>query len=305
MKTQFLTKASRLIGRAGLQLKKHSPEILVVGGVIGGVVSTVMACKATTKAGEILEEKNKGLDAIKTCVEDESIEYSEETRQKDLTLVYTQTGVKLLKLYGPAITVGALSIASILTGHHILKKRNFALAAAYTMVDTSFKNYRKNTVERFGEVIDNELLHGIKAQELEEIIVDENGNEKIEKTIVETPNIGASPYAKFFDEACYDWTKDPNFNLMFLRKQQDYANDLLRTRGYVFLNEVYDMLGIPRIPDGQLMGWIYDEKNKDRANHIDFGIYDVTNERKRAFVNGYERNILLDFNIDGPIYNLI
>lgn len=308
MKTELLTKAGRLVSKAGLKIKKHSPEIFMVAGVVGTVTSTVLACKATTKVDKILGETKEKIDIIHQGVEDGNIngkEYTQDDSKKDLTIVYTQTGVKLAKLYAPAVALGTISIASIVTGHRILKKRNIALAAAYTVVDKSFKNYRKNVVERFGQEIDKELRYDIKAKELEEIVVDENGNQTIEKAIVNVPGLNASPYAKFFDEGCPNWQKDANYNLMFIRNQQNYANDLLRTRGYLFLNEVYESLGIPKTPEGQVVGWIYDEKNPIGDNYVDFGIYDVTDERKRAFVNGWERCILLDFNVDGEIYHYI
>ena len=309
MKTELMTKATRFIGKAGLQIKKHSPEILMGAGIVGTVVSTVLACKATTKVSKIMEEKNEVIEQIHRCVESEEIEYTEDDSKKDLTIVYAQTGVKLVKLYAPAVAVGALSIAGIVSGHHILKKRNIALAAAYAVVDKSFKDYRKRVVERFGEALDRELRYNIKAKEVEEIVIDKNGNEKVEKRIVNTvenPSEGVSEYAKFFDAFNTDeHQKDPEYNLMFLRRQQDWANEVLKSRGHLFLNEVYDMLGIPRTKAGQVVGWVYDEKNPNGDNYVDFGIYDIDNERKRAFVNGLEPNILLDFNVDGVIYDLI
>ena len=310
MKTELMTKASRLVGKAGLQIKKHSPEILMVAGCVGTVVSTVLACKATTKASAIIEEKNKNIETIHTCLESgESIGYTEEDSKKDLTIIYAQTGVKLAKLYAPAIAVGAVSIASIVTGHKILKARNVALAAAYAVVDKGFKDYRKRVVERFGEQLDKELRYNIKAKEIEEVVVDKDGNETVEKKIVNVAELsgpeGISDYAKFFDESCPDWQKDPNFNLMFLRRQQDWANEKLKHQGYLFLNDVYETLGIQKTPAGQVVGWIYNEKNPIGDNYVDFCIYDVNNERKRAFVNGFERSILLDFNVDGVIYDMI
>lgn len=310
MNADIIAKAGRLVGKVGLQIKKHSPEICMIAGIAGGIASTVLACKATTKVDEILEPAKNTIDIVHKGMEEGQIngtEYTEEDGKKDLTIVYTQTGVKLVKLYGPAIALGAASIVSIVAGHKILKGRNIALAAAYAAVDKGFKDYRKNVVERFGQEIDKELRYNIKAQEIEEKVIDENGNETIEKVIVNVPQEGPSEYARFFDEACYSWTKDPEYNLMFLRRQQDYANEKLRCRGHLFLNEVYDMLGIPRTAAGQSVGWLYKTDDPEIKNdgYVDFGIYDVNNERKRAFVNGYERNILLDFNVDGPIYNLI
>ena len=310
MKTELMTKASRLLGNASLQIRKHSPEILMVAGVVGTVASTVLACKATLKVNEVLEEKKNTIDAIHTCLENETIEYTEEDSKKDLTILYAQTGIKLVKLYAPAVILGALSITSIVAGHRILKKRNLALAAAYAVVDKGFKDYRKRVVERFGEELDKELRYNLKAKEIEEIVKDKDGNEKVEKKVVnvvdsENPLNGVSEYAKFFDEVSTNWSKDPEYNLMFLRRQQDWANEKLKATGYLFLNEVYDMLGIPRTQAGQVVGWIYDTKNPNGDNYVDFGIYDVHSEAKRGFVNGVERSILLDFNVDGVIYNKI
>lgn len=315
MKTEFMTKVTRLVGRAGLQIKKHSPEILMVAGIAGTVTSTVLACKATTKVNKILEEKNQQIDVIHESTEKghvigrEDVEYTVEDSKKDLTIVYAQTGVKLAKLYAPAVGLGVLSIAAIVSGQQILKKRNIALAAAYAVVDGSFKDYRKRVVERFGENLDKELRYNIKAKEIEEIVFDKDGNEKVEKTIANVVDEDAvtkySEFARFFDESSAFWQKNAEYNLMFLRRQQEYANQLLKSRGYVFLNEVYEMLGLQKAECGQVVGWIYDEVKPLGDNYIDFGIYDLNNEAKRAFVNGLERSILLDFNVDGVVYKLI
>ena len=90
---------------------------------------------------------------------------------------------------------------------------------------------------------------------------------------------------------------------MFLNQQQNYANDKLRRQGYLFPNDVYDMLGIPKCKEGQTHGWVYDEKNPIGDNFVDFGIYNISRRKNRDFVNGYEKVILLDFNHDGNILN--
>ena len=213
---------------------------------------------------------------------------------------------KYLKLYGPSLILGALSITSILASNNILRKRNVALAAAYATIDNSFKEYRSRVIERFGKDLDRELKYNIKAKEISEITVDENGKETtVTKTVPVVESEEPSDYARFFCEGCAGWTKDPEMNLVFLKQQQNWANELLKTRGHLFLNEVYDMLGIERSKAGQVVGWVYDETNPDCDNYVDFGIYDIYNERKRAFVNGWERSILLDFNVDGDIYSLL
>lgn len=305
-KTEVINKVSRTFYKAKLGLIKHSPEILVFAGITGTITSAVLACRATTKLSGILEDTKDDIEKIHECAADEKYadEYTKEDSKKDITIVYIQTGVKLAKLYAPSVSLGVLSITSILCGHNILRKRNIALAAAYTAVDKSLKDYRSRVIERFGETVDRELRYNIKAKTITETEIDENGNEKtVEKTVdvIDLPNV--SEYAKFFDEYSEEWEKDADYNLTFLRLQQQYANDLLKAKGYLFLNDVYGLLGFPKTKAGQVVGWIYEPNNSSRSNYVDFGIYDGNREVKRAFVNGYERSILLDFNVDGDILN--
>lgn len=307
--TAIMNKMSNVFYKASFKLQKHSPEILVVAGVVGTVASAIMACKATTKLNSILEESKETIDKIHEVAADESMadKYTPEDAKKDLTITYVQTGIKLVKLYAPSIALGALSIGCILSSNNILRKRNVALAAAYATVDKSFKEYRGRVIEKFGEAIDRELKYNIKEQKVEETVTDpETGKEKKVKKIIQVSDIdGYSEYARFFDDGCKGWEKDAEMNLMFLRAQQQYANDLLRARGRLFLNEVYRMLGIPETKAGQVVGWVYDPENPMGDNYVDFGIYDINKPRNRDFVNGYERTILLDFNVDGNIWELM
>ena len=309
MKFSLPSNVTRSFYKIGFALKKHSPEILVVTGVVGTVATTVIACKATTKAGEIVEKHNEEMDKIHAAVELNDPDYTEQDQKKDTALVYTKTIIDFAKLYAPAVILGAMSITSILAGTNILKKRNVAIAAAYATIDKGFKEYRGRVVERFGKEIDNELKYNIKAQEIEETVVDKKGKEKTEKVIVNNATVSEySDYAKVFDETCPAWVKDSEQNLMFLKLQQNYANDLLKKRGYLFLNEVYKMIGFPATKAGQVVGWIYDESGKHGGdNYVDFGIYDnaLNDEAKRLFINGYERSIILDFNVDGDILDML
>ena len=308
--SNIVNSATKTFHRVGFQIKKHSPEILLITGITGVVTSAVMACKATTKVDAIVEESKKSIDMIHEGMEAGNIcdvEYTEEDGKKDLAIVYIQTGVKFAKLYGPSVLLGLTSIGCILASNNIIHKRNVALSAAYTAIDTSFKGYRSRVIERFGENMDRELRYNIKTQEVKETVVDEEtGKKKTVKSTVSVvdPNT-YSDYARFFDEYCAGWTKDAEYNLMFLRQQQNYANELLKSRGHLFLNEVYDMLGIDRTKAGNIVGWIYDEKHPIGDNFVDFGIYVLDNEKARDFVNGRERSILLDFNVDGDILSLM
>lgn len=307
-KNEIMTKMTRTLNRTGLKLRKHSPEILLAAGVVGVVTSGVMACKATLKVEEIIDDAKNKIDMIHTVSADPDMneKYSEEDSKKDLAIVYTQTAVKLVKLYGPSVALGVVSLGCMIGSNRILNKRNVALAAAYTAVDKSFKEYRGRVIERFGKQLDKELKYGIKAQEVEEVSIDEKGKETTQKTTLEVMDPNAySPYSIVFDDGNTGWDPDPELTKYFLIQQQNWANDRLKAKGHLFLNEVYDMLGAKRTKAGAQVGWVYDEKNPTGDNYVDFGIFDIYNPKSRDFVNGYEKVIVLDFNVDGVILDLI
>lgn len=299
-KTEIMKSVNGVASKAVMKLKKHSPEILVVAGIAGTVVSAVLACKATTKVAEILDETKGTLDTIHEGMETGAIngqEYTTEDGKKDTVVVYAQTGVKLAKLYGPAIILGTLSITSILASNNILRKRNVALGAAYAAIDKSFKEYRGRVIERFGEQVDTELKYGIKAKKFEEIEVDpETGKEKkVKKTVmVADPNL-QSDYAVYFDSKSRNYETNPDYNRMFLKAQQAFANDKLQTRGHLFLNEVLDDLDLPRTHAGQIVGWTKDGPD----GYVNFRIVEV----EREIEDGrHEPALLLDFNVEGNIW---
>lgn len=299
-KTEILKSVNGVTSKAVMKLKKHSPEILVVAGIAGTVVSAVLACKATTKVAEILDETKGTLDTIHEGMETGAIngqEYTNEDGKKDTVVVYVQTGMKLAKLYGPAIILGTLSITSILASNNILRKRNVALGAAYAAIDKSFKEYRGRVIERFGEQVDTELKYGIKAKKFEEIEVDpETGKEKkVKKTVmVADPNL-QSDYAVYFDSKSRNYETNPDYNRMFLKAQQAFANDKLQTRGHLFLNEVLDDLDLPRTPAGQIVGWTKDGPD----GYVNFRIVEVERETEDG---RHEPALLLDFNVEGNIW---
>lgn len=299
-KTEIMKSVNGMASKTVMKLKKHSPEILVVAGIAGTVVSAVLACKATTKVAEILDETKGTLDTIHEGMETGAIngqEYTTEDGKKDTVVVYAQTGMKLAKLYAPAIILGTLSITSILASNNILRKRNVALGAAYAAIDKSFKEYRGRVIERFGEQVDTELKYGIKAKKFEEIEVDpETGKEKkVKKTMmVADPNL-QSDYAVYFDSKSRNYETNPDYNRMFLKAQQAFANDKLQTRGHLFLNEVLDDLDLPRTPAGQIVGWTKDGPD----GYVNFRIVEVERETEDG---RHEPALLLDFNVEGNIW---
>lgn len=307
-KLAIVNNMSRSFHKVGFKLKKHSPEILAVAGAAGVVASGVMACKATTKLSGIMDEHHEQIDQINEYVEKNgySEKYSEEDKKKDTVIITSQTAVKLIKLYSPAVAIGLLSITAMLSSSHILKKRNIALSAAYATIDKGFREYRNNVVERFGEGVDKELKYNIKAKEVEETIVDDKGKEKTVKKTIEAVDVNTySPYSIVFDAGNKGYDDDPEISKFFLVQQQNYANDLLKSRGHLFLNEVYDMIGAQRTKAGQCVGWVYDEAHPVGDNYVDFGIFDINKPKACDFVNGYEKAIILDFNVDGNILDLM
>lgn len=298
MNTAIVKTAGSAFSKASFKFRKHSPEILVVAGVIGTVVSAVMACKATTKATEVLAESKEELEKIRTVAEsDEYAEvYSEEDHKKDLAITYVNTGVKIAKLYAPSVIIGGLSIASILCGHNILRGRNMALAAAYATIDKSFKEYRGRVVDRFGKEVDYQIKHNLKAEEITEKVTDpETGKtKKVKKNVlVKNSDAREDGYARMFDAACDNWNNDATLNRSFLTGAQCHFNDVLQTRGYLFLSEVYKYFHFRETPESRVVGWVL---NGDGDGYVDFGF-----DKDDMFMSGYNKDTWLDFNVDGPI----
>ncbi|MET0785857.1 MAG: DUF6353 family protein [Paenisporosarcina sp.] len=284
----------RTVSRQVLIAKKNSPHIFFGVGLAGTILGTVLACRATLKLSETLDDIQKDLDAVnkKNRIPPQGDLFANEVVQRDAVQVYVKSGLKIVKLYGPSIVVSSASIALLTNSHVNLARRNTALMAAYATVQKAYEDYRERVREIVGEEKELELYRGIETK----TIKGEDGTEIEIKTV--DPN-KHSVYAKFFDEYSEFWNKDPEFNRIYVQAQQNYANNLLHARGHVFLNEVYDMLGIERSSAGQVVGWL---RHSDGDNYVSFGIFEAFNS---AFVNGTERSILLDFNVDGVIWDKI
>lgn len=299
---EIMSKASGALNKIGFGLKKRSPEILVAVGVVGTVVSAVMACKATTKINTILDETKEQLGKIHEYAgnPDAAEKYNAEDAKKDTAIVYAQTGVKLAKLYAPAVGLGILSISSILASNNILRKRNMAISAALAVATQDFKDYRNCVIERFGKEVDYQLRYNIKAEEIEETVTDEKGKEKKVKKSIEVADPNASGYVKYFTRSNPYWEEDSSYVEMFLRSQQNYANDKLKATGHLTLNDVYDMLGFHDSKAGMVVGWIYDLDHPNGDNYVEFDVKKVNLPNEQG---GYEEAYAIDFNVDGNIYN--
>jgi hypothetical protein len=284
-------------GAMSLYLAKNAPKILFGVGVTGMIGTVVLSSSATLKASVVIDKYKERKDIVQEVRSMDSPEYSDDDYRKDLVYVYTGVAVDLMKLYWPAVALGAFSIACLTKSHHILTSRNAALTAAYAAIEKTFDTYRRNVRETFGEREELDVYRKT-ARDVAGIVKEDISEGKVVKA---SPS-EYSGYARFFDEGNPNWCKTPEYNLIFLRCQQQFATDMLQSRGHIFLNEVYDMLGVPRSRAGSVVGWII---GKDNDNYVDFGMYDADKERARSFVNGDERSILLDFNVDGVIYDKI
>lgn len=301
-----MANVSRFAAKAKFKLGKHSPEILMVVGAVGAVTSTVMACKATLKVNDILAAHDATVATIHDVQEGKvqikaGEEYTEEDVKKDLTTTYVQTGLKIAKLYAPAVILGTLSIGCMFGSNHILQKRNAALTAAYVTLDKAFGDYKGRVTERFGDRVQSELEHGIKAVEVESKVVNEDGTEETIKSYVDEVDGAHSPYDLIFDEMIDEWQPDAQYNKWHLAQVEDTANRRLRTQGYLFLNDVYRMIGRYNSgamivkPEGQIVGWLYDPNNENLQNCVKLGLDKMHGDR----------NVVLHFNVDGPIIDKI
>lgn len=298
----------RTIADQALLGRKNAPTILFGVGMVSMVGSTVLACRATLKVEEVLTEietdKKKTLRAkeyIESGVAAEDLTYTETDMRKDISIIYTRGVVKVVKLFAPAVVLGGVGIICLTKSHQILQERNLALTAAYIAVDTAFKNYRERVIDRYGEETDRDLRY---ENEAVDIIDDETGKVVSTYKVVDGDH---GMYTRWFDESNRNWSAPPmdEYNWMFLRQQQNYCNDLLRIRGHLFLNEVFSELGIPHTNAGAAVGWLFDRENDNGDNYIDFGIYNRETAQPDEFFNGREGSILLDFNVDGPIWQLL
>lgn len=294
--------ATKLLGRKGLVLKKWLPEIMMFAGAVGVAVAAVDIYKGHLKAEEIIEEAREDFEVIRQAREKASEKkYPPIEHKKDIAKVYVKSGKSFVKLYGRGVTMGLVSLGVIFGGSRILRSRNMAIAAAYTVLESGYNAYRGRVVEEYGEDKDFEFSSGLRKVSTNIETVDAKGKKKmVEQTVEIVDPMVPSMYGRWFDETSREWTKTPEFNLAYLTRTQSYVNDLLKARGHVFLNEVYDRLGFERSGAGAVVGWVVGSKSGDSV--IDFGIFDKRNSR---FLDGIERSCFLDFNVDGIIYNII
>lgn len=293
------TAVTSKVGRQILLSKKHSPAIMFGAGVVGVAGTVILACRATLRVEEVLNESDKKRAQINELTH---VNYSERDRKKDNVYLSIQTMAQVTKLYAPAAGLGVISIG-LLTGSHItLTRRNVATTAAYAAVKESFDDYRHRMREEVGEERELEIYRRVEERDIHDT---KKGVVSKEKYI--NPGGGPpSPYSALFDQHNPNWNELPEYNMLFLRGVQLWANQQLHARGHLLLNDVFDALGMDRSKVGCVVGWVKDNpKNRDADNCVDFGIFDSKSmDRFYDFITGREP-IWLDFNVDGTVYDLI
>lgn len=314
MKMSFLDKVVGMATTATSAVKKNSPTLLVVGGVAAAIASGIGLVIATTKLSPVVEEAKESLNVIHKCAEDpeHKEDYTEQDVKRDTTIVYARAAKEAVKLYSIPISLGVLSIVSFLSSYGILKKRNAAVTAAYVALDEGYKQYKARIISRLGEDVERRIRYGLKVEEIEEEIVDENGEKKTVKRMVEVPddsdpsvvitnegvftvtnNTMPSIFARYFDPSSEFYENDPEYNKKLIMDTENYFNKILPYKKYIFMNEIYTKLGLQTSREGQTHGIKYDPNGGD--HQINFGIFDVYKPDNRDFVNGYTPVVLLDF----------
>lgn len=295
-----MTTMSRLVGKTKFSLIKNAPTLSIGAGVVGLVGAVYLSGKAAVKTQDILAEHREEMkqedDAYEEVIvlrqdDPEALpEVTEKSHNAAKLSISMQTGVKLLKAYGPTLAITGLSIASIVYGRNIFQKRLSSLAAALQITTATLERYRTAVAEETGEEKEVEIFKSATQKHLERM---GDQIDSLEESSSARNKVSRTAFARWFDQSNAMWTNQPGENRFLIANSQNYFNDLLNRRGYVFLNEVYTHLGFQPVPEGQTMGWIRNEDFPDTV--IDFDVFNSKSSESRAFVNDHTPNVLLDF----------
>ena len=286
----------------GFALRKHSPELLAAASAVGTVAAVVLACKATTKAGAILEAHKEQIEQIHEVKNDKEFaeEYAEKDYKKDLTIVYSKTILELGKLYGPAILMTTGALFCLFASVSILKKRNAALTLACATLADAFSKYRERVKTRYGDDVEWDIYHGVEEKEEVTVETDKNGKEKTKTKKVKIASGTATPFAIVFDESNPNWTGDREMDMCFIKNIERYCNDVLIARGFLTVNQVREEFGLEWIEEGQLFGWVYMKNNPIGDNYVDFRLMSDS-KNFMDYMNKKNDFVILDMNCDGNI----
>lgn len=298
--TKYKNAVTSKIARQGLKIQKKSPTLMFAAGIVGFGATVVLASKATLKLEGILDEHEAKMSGAKGLVESGHPDYSVADYRQDKAVLMLQTTGKLVKNYGPALIVGTVSVGLLTGSHVVMQRRNEALMAAFTGVYTAFNEYRARVVDELGAEKDLHFRHGTEEKEL--YSEKKNGEPVVDIVKVPPASAGSNLYARFFEPSNPSFQPNAETNIAWLKMHERYLNQRLQANGHVFLNEAYDALGLPRSPEGQIVGW-KKENHPDEICPISFGLWDDDRmDTFMEFLAGRTDHLLLDFNVDGPVY---
>lgn len=307
-------KATSAVGKKVLTAQKHSPTVLIALGVVSVGTSVVLACRATLKLSETLAEGEEHLKKVEVTVKEDG-----EEKKKASINVRLQTAIKVVKLYTPATIFFVAGMGAVAGSHIILKRRNAAITAAYAIVHKSFDDYRGRVREELGDEKDLEFRFGTAERE----IVEEGPNgpeikviKGLDQDAIQQAIEAGETYARIFAPKHSDgsendnWSEVPHNNQYFIKMVLQHSRDALQVNGYLFLSDVYDMLGFKRTLASTQVGWVlkprFDDKGKQiNDGFVDFGLWSQGIHKGKEWVNGHPQAFLLDFNVDGVITDVL
>ncbi len=300
------------------KVKFRSPELLIGAGVVGLVGAAVVAVRRGVRwhsaaKAEIVHD----LETIKKA--EVSPQYTREDKVQDYARVIGKGVWSFTQIYGPSVAAGVASVVSILAGTGVLKGRLAAMTSAAATAQAALERYRSRVREKLGEDADYEFAYEVSAKKAK--IKHEDGIKESLVTYHLVPSSGewmaASPYSRLWDENAMEWCANRDIQFLTLRSLENHFNRELDVRGVVFLNDVYKALGLPMSKDAALVGWIKDYTKPKMAKLaaelgrvpgdgvISFGVFENESPSARAYLAGDNNRVVLDFNVDGVIYDLI
>lgn len=300
MNIDFLPNAvTTRLGGLLLKGQKHSPKILLVAGAVLGAGTVVSACRGTLQLEGVLDDIRRDREDLKAVMAAHPEKYPAAEARKIEAYITIRGGARVARLYLPALSLGVAAVACLAGSHSIMARRNAGLSAALAMTERAFGDYRGRVAERFGPEHDRELMFGSEEEKVQ-VKDEKTGKTRTEKVV--RAGDGRSPYARIWGrDTSTEWEPESAYNIAKLRSTQEYCTMRLQSRGHLFLNEVFDELGLDRTSAGAVTGWVLGKGD----DFVDFGVMDDEHGTFLDFMTGREEHILLDFNVAGEIWRLI
>lgn len=321
--------AKHVAKMAKFTARAKSPELLLGAGIIAGGATVVLACRATLKAKPKLDDLSIKLEDLEHIENVHTLAvandpHADEEDEHNLAELKKQckkekrheiavTAVGVSKDFAPAIIVGMVGIGCVLASYRILDKRLLGATVAYESVNAAFNRYRHRVIDKYGEQAERQLYYGetVTDVEYEEEVEDaETGEKKVVKKVKQEPNVEKGvPWHSIYSRTLHNRSYQPGMDVDQVRRIQNYLNDELARKGYVFLNDVYKALELEIDGEYVGVGWLSKEfQGEDYVGDgfIDFGVFgDNVTEQAKLWREGKTNSVILDFNVDGPIYKYV